>query len=648
MNMLLPETSNIITALGWALIHALWQGLLIYTILRLALRYIPENYASVRYYAAVSAMALLTILFITTLLYQYSHTITLYSTANIETGLVQPEMPQTVLTSSSSFADKLLSWYSLHTGTIVAIYITGILLLLFRLLYNLFTLNTLRQNGTTLPSAEWISILNNSIQKLQVNKHISLLLSEKVSVPMVMGTLKPVILIPVALANKLTTHEVEAILLHELAHVKRNDYLINIIQMFIETILFYNPFVWLISSIIRKEREHCCDDIVVMKTPDRLPYAKALTALETYRMYPIEPALSATGSKNQLLIRIKRIMEMKKNNINYGQLTAVLVAVIVLLSSVTFIIPDVNAQDKKDKKKKESTSKTVVITDNSGEQATKQKVTVTSSATSNNNKNNNTAKKTIVISDDDGDVVKLEAEIEKEALKTAKLALEAANGALTELDLSGLLNNVMKEIEWEKLGDNVDWAKFGTDLADSLKNIEWATAREEVKAAINEANKAMIEVDIATREGKKEIAEAHKQIAEAHKQIAEANKQIALARRRAIEARHREVREYIEREKRDHNYDEDIYIKRNGRKVQTDPSTKILAASSRDKLLKSLEKDGLIDREHGYKIEKKGNELYIDGIKQSKEVLRKYDRMLGDDNFTIKGNHRYIKISTGN
>jgi len=640
MNSLFPETSGIIYALGWALVHSVWQGLLVYALLKLALRYIPGNYANVRYYSAVSSLGVLTASFLCTLLYYYTpalpEQVAGTTTANAQDAIA----PAALLSYNNTFIERLLHWYSVHTDIIVTLYLAGISLLLIRLLYNLFTINTLKTRGISPAPATWLTILNNSVQNLQISKHVSLLLSEKVSVPMVMGTLKPVILMPVALANKLTTQEVEAILLHELAHVKRNDYLINIIQMFIETVLFYNPFVWLISSIIRKEREHCCDDIVVMKTPDRLPYAKALATLETYRLYPTQPALAATGSKNELLTRIKRIMEMKKNNINYGQLTAVLLVVIFLLASVTFIIPEVNAQDKKDKKKKDTTTSTTKVeetTHSKDDQNPKKKVTASSTSTGSNNGRSN--KTTVVFSDDDDDVVILEEDIEKEALKTAKLALEAANETLAELDLGGIIKDAMKGIEWES---------FYEEIQDSMSKEDWEGVQKEMRAALRQTHSAMAEarkeMAAARKNYSKEIAEANKQMAEARKQMAEAHKQLAEARKQLAYA----SRDEIKKQREAFDNDEDIYIRRHGKKTPILVPTKIQVASSHDKLLKAMERDGLIDRVNGFKIEKKGNELYIDGIKQSKEVVKKYDRMLGKKNLTIKGNYRTIKISTSN
>lgn len=634
MNNLFPETSSIIFALGWALVHALWQGMLVYTLLRLTLRFIPGNHASARYYTSVTALGVITAWFIATWLYQYNLSagqMTLLE--NPKNITPNPAIP--VVTDAHpdiNVIDRMSAWYNTNTTAIVNIYLMGIALLTGRLLYNLFMLRRLKLDGIKEPPKQWTAILENSMKALTINKNVRLLLSEKVNVPMIMGTLKPIILIPVALANTLTIKEVEAILLHELAHVKRNDYLINIIQMFIETILFYNPFVWLISSIIRKEREHCCDDIVVMQTEDKLPYAKALAALETYRLYPAQPALAATGSKNQLLTRIKRIMEMKNNNINFGQLTAVLLIVILLLSSIALIVPEVNAQEKKDKKKKnpKKSTKTEIVIEQKDDKG---------SSSSSTSSSGNVIKKTIIISDDDDDITELEDDIEKVGLKTAIIAIETANKALAEIDLGGIITEALEGIEWETISE---------EIKDSLSKEDWDGVRKEVRIALHESNTAIKEAKKEMAEAKnkysKDIAAAKKQLAEASKQMAEARKEMAEAQKQMAYAQKIEIKKQIE----EFSSDENVYIRRNGKKVPVDPSARILATSSRDKLLKSLEKDGLIDRRNGFKIEKKKNELYIDGIKQSKEVIKKYDELLGDGNFTIKGNYRSIKISTDN
>lgn len=606
-------TSDIVTSLSWALVHALWQGLLLYILLRALLAVIPGNYASARYIAAVSALALLSAGFLSTIVYYYTgiqaveYTIAAAPPASHTTASA---IGTSQVNTYTGVIQALSSWFNTHTALIVNIYLVGMVLLLVRIAYNLFTLNNLKYSGTTIPGSNWTAILNNSMHVLGVNNNVQLYFSSRVLVPAVMGTLRPVILVPVAIANKLSTAEAEAILLHELAHIRRHDYLVNMVQLFIETILFYNPFVWLISSIVRKEREHCCDDMVVRATTAPLPYAKALATLETYRQQPALPALAATGNNHQLLNRIKRIMEMKNHNVNYGQLMAVLLAVVLLAGAFTFLVPDVHAQSKKEKKKEtvEKTQKTAPV---------KKHIVIESAIDTDDDgkKGDKQLQKSIVIVKD-GDTVK-NLSINK-SMSDASAAMEEALGLLEELKLTEIIDGAMAGVDWKGIDDSVN----------AEMNMNAHELSEEVRKALVESRKAMAEarkeVAIARKEYTKAMAEARKEMAKAHGGQADA-------------------RVMVFKSKDDFD-DDEIYIRRTGEKVPV--KSDIMITSRHDKLLKSMEKDGLIDRENGYKIEKKGNELYIDGIKQSKEVFKKYEPMIDMKNLTIKGNYRKITIDT--
>src|SRR6202012_1723252 len=119
---------------------------------------------------------------------------------------------------------------------------------------------------------------------------------------------------PFNITNYLSAEEIEAILLHELAHIKRHDYLVNIAQQVIGILLFFNPCTLLINKIINEERENCCDDLVVKATADPVIYAKDLLKLEQNRQSDWQLALAATGKKYHLLNRIERIMKTKTTN----------------------------------------------------------------------------------------------------------------------------------------------------------------------------------------------------------------------------------------------------------------------------------------------------------------------------------------------
>src|SRR5258708_100504 len=147
---------------------------------------------------------------------------------------------------------------------------------------------------------------------LNIAKTVKVGLSKLVDVPCMVGFFKPVILLPFTLATYLSAEEIEAILLHELAHVRRNDYLINLPQQVISILLFFNPCTQLINRIINEERENCCDDMVVKTTSNPLTYAKALFKLEQTRENDLQLAMSAIGKKYYLFNRIERIMKTKK------------------------------------------------------------------------------------------------------------------------------------------------------------------------------------------------------------------------------------------------------------------------------------------------------------------------------------------------
>ncbi len=140
---------------------------------------------------------------------------------------------------------------------------------------------------------------------MRVSRPVALLESCRVDVPVVIGYFRPVILAPVAVLAGMPAGQVEAILLHELAHIRRRDYLVNLLQAVVESLLFYHPAVWWISSVVRAERENCCDDLVLAARGNAAEYAAALTALEEAR-WAGEPALAATGGN--LMRRIHRIL----------------------------------------------------------------------------------------------------------------------------------------------------------------------------------------------------------------------------------------------------------------------------------------------------------------------------------------------------
>ena len=190
-------------------------------------------------------------------------------------------------------------------GWAVPIWLAGVLLLEARTLAGWRAARRLRRSGVCAAPAAWRERLAGLAERMRVSRPVALVESCRVDVPVVIGYFRPVILAPVALLAGMPAGQVEAILLHELAHIRRRDYLVNLLQAMVESLLFYHPAVWWISGLVRAERENCCDDLVLAARGNAGEYAAALTALEEAR-WAGEPALAATGGN--LMLRIQRIL----------------------------------------------------------------------------------------------------------------------------------------------------------------------------------------------------------------------------------------------------------------------------------------------------------------------------------------------------
>jgi hypothetical protein len=176
-----------------------------------------------------------------------------------------------------------------------------------RLLMGFISVAALRRSRHAPVLAEWQHTLDRLIERMQVSRRVRLLPTDRVDAPSVIGWLRPVILAPVGVLSGLAPDQVEALLAHELAHVRRHDYLVNVLQGIAESLLFYHPAVWWISNQIRSEREHCCDDLAVAASGDVLVYARALAELESMRSAHFKAALSANDGS--LLRRIQRLAD---------------------------------------------------------------------------------------------------------------------------------------------------------------------------------------------------------------------------------------------------------------------------------------------------------------------------------------------------
>src|SRR5207248_3598485 len=157
-----------------------------------------------------------------------------------------------------------------------------------------------------MPASPWQTACRRIAYRLGLHAAAHVVESALVDVPTVVGWLRPAIILPVAAIAALSPAQVEAILAHELAHIRRHDYAVNLLQTIAETLLFYHPAVWWLSRRIRAEREHCCDDLAVSLCGDPIAYASALADLESLRSSDHRFAMAATGGS--LLHRVRRLI----------------------------------------------------------------------------------------------------------------------------------------------------------------------------------------------------------------------------------------------------------------------------------------------------------------------------------------------------
>ncbi len=299
--------------LGWTLIHSIWQGAIILLIVKAALYLINKQNSSLRYLVYCAGLILIVATSIVT--YQY-----LNWPENSDLQIVSGEQISRIVSinfdypTSTPWINRVIQNANTWMPLLTSIWAIGVLVFSLRFLGGILYIHRLRKNIINV-SNEWVHQLELLSRQIGFSRLITLAESPHIKQPIVVGYIKPIILLPIGLLSGLPQSHVEAILLHELSHIKRHDYLINLIQSLIEILLFFNPFVWIISNSIRSEREHCCDDQVIKAGLNPVVYVKALANLEEVRQR-VTPdlALAFNNNKYQVFNRIKRIMETSVNH----------------------------------------------------------------------------------------------------------------------------------------------------------------------------------------------------------------------------------------------------------------------------------------------------------------------------------------------
>lgn len=318
--------SDFLQALGWAVLNSLWQMALLWVVYQLLTAVLRLQKSSQRAALASSLLFAGFTWFIFTFL------------------LILEKTPQAAgymtLVNITSNNESLNQWFASSLPWASVLYLVLLVLPVLNFIRNYRYVQQIRRHGLTKASVEWRMFVQKVAGHMGINKPVQVWMSELVSSPVTIGYMKPVILLPLAAVNQLTTHQVEAVLLHELSHIRRMDYLTNLLTRVIQTTLYFNPFVKAFAHIIEREREKSCDEIVIQFQYEPYGYASALLALEKAAHTPQPLAVGATsGKKNELLRRIESILGIQqKPAFSFHKLAGVLSALLCFIALNALVI----------------------------------------------------------------------------------------------------------------------------------------------------------------------------------------------------------------------------------------------------------------------------------------------------------------------
>jgi len=329
-------------ATAWALLQFVWQGAAVGALTAVALTALRRSASDVRYVVASIGLALMLTLPVVSGVQRFqalradeaarpaaaaATDAAVRGSAGVRARVTGADGMDRDPAAASSHAPARPAWLDTLASiriepllpTLMLAWLIGVAMLSLRLLTGWLWVQRLRTHGVAEASEACRTMTRRLARRLHISRAVTLLESSLVDVPTVIGFLKPVVLLPASALGGLAPHQLEAILAHELAHIRRHDYLVNLLQTLVETVLFYHPAVWWLSRRIRIERENCCDDLAVSLCGDPVAYAHALADLEALRSGPAPDhhiAMAATGGS--LLQRVRRLLGAPSSHTGRG------------------------------------------------------------------------------------------------------------------------------------------------------------------------------------------------------------------------------------------------------------------------------------------------------------------------------------------
>jgi beta-lactamase regulating signal transducer with metallopeptidase domain len=308
--------THTIEATAWTLIHFCWQAAVIAGLYRILSAAFSSRASQTRYILALAALVAMLASAVFTFAWQMGSTPASSSAASSMTNALMagdfPRMVAPGIAPSRPATDNLALLRSMPgvMGWIDAFWIIGVLTLAARGFGGWWVIHRLRVTATAQVPASVRASFQRIAAALSLSRPVLLRVSSAIAGPVTIGTLRAIVLLPVSAVTLLSPDELEVVLAHELAHVRRADFLWNLVQTLIETLFFFHPAVWWISGRVRHERELCCDDLALKVCPNPVVYASALFHLEEQRSRQMSLAMALDGHQpaQTLRWRIARIL----------------------------------------------------------------------------------------------------------------------------------------------------------------------------------------------------------------------------------------------------------------------------------------------------------------------------------------------------
>ena len=582
---------SLIQALGWTLIHSLWQGLLAATIALVILWLTKKSSPLLRYNLLLLVFCIFIVAVIFTFSIEYNTAKLQDADKNIASTLFsnQPFSENiatfTVVEQTKVYLSSFEEFFNTHANIIVAIWFFVFCFQCLRLCSSLGYMYQIRNYKTYTPSSDWQERCRQLKRQLGISKPVYLLESGIAKVPLVVGFFKPLILLPVGLLANLPYNQVESILLHELAHIKRRDYIVNLLQSFLETIFFFNPAILWISSLIKEEREACCDAMAVQHLDSKSDYISALISFQEYAMHSPGYGLAFPGRKNSLLKRVKRIINNENKKLTSMEKTILICGITAITIVSILSSKEAKAQNEVLNPINKSVDKRLdTIPKSKGQNISK---------TSNGKKSGRTR----VTTDVDGQKKTVVLETSEENGREIKAKLH--DNRITELSVNG------------EVIDSKEFEKYEPEVKSIIDR-----HRAEGEIANQQANQRAIE--------KTQVNKGHQQNIQREKQLIQkgeiANQQASERINERTQVS-KEEQQTIQREK------QLIQKNQNDQKLFDDEVKMTFKNSSSDdshqqieNILELLKRNNIIKGKDGTKFKLNNEELLVNGIRQSAEI----------------------------